>query len=32
METLLQDIRYGSRQLFKNKAFTSLAIISLFVK
>ena len=29
METLLQDIRYGTRQLLKHRAFTILAIISL---
>ena len=29
METLLQDIRFGSRQLFKRPIFTALAIISM---
>ena len=29
METLLQDIRFGLRQLFKRPIFTALAIISM---
>lgn len=29
METLFQDIRYGTRQLLKHAGFTSLAIISM---
>ncbi|MFN2455430.1 MAG: ABC transporter permease [Pyrinomonadaceae bacterium] len=31
MQTLLQDLRYGVRMLFKNKGFTTLAIIALAV-
>jgi putative ABC transport system permease protein len=29
METLLQDIRYGARTLFKNRAFTAIAVVAL---
>ena len=29
METLLQDMRYGARQLMKNRAFTAVAVIAL---